>query len=132
MMIGPVRCSTLSVFLMSLVLRSSSRNNPFHGIDVGYNSAPAFVDWDQDGGLGLVVGVSDGAVHYYERLPDGSLVERSGAGNNPFYGIDVKGNSAPGFVAYFLLRLAPELLAGCGKFYTTGTKPHPHLAGVAA
>ena len=48
-------------------------------------------------GSGLVVGERDGALFYFERLADGSLVPRTGA-DNPFDGIDVGDYSAPAFV----------------------------------
>ena len=39
-------------------------NNPFHGVNAGYDVAPAFVDLDGDGNPDLVVGNSDGDILY--------------------------------------------------------------------
>ena len=40
------------------------KESPFDGIDVGFESSPAFVDLKGDGLLDLVVGDSDGALNY--------------------------------------------------------------------
>jgi Ca2+-binding RTX toxin-like protein len=69
-------------------------NNPFHGIDVGAESAPALGDLDGDGDLDLVVGGSDGTVRYF-RNDEGSFTPLNGPGNNPFNGIDVGIYSKP-------------------------------------
>ena len=41
-------------------------NNPFDGIDVGENAAPAIGDIDRDGFLDLAIGAADGEVYYYK------------------------------------------------------------------
>ncbi|KAH8052006.1 hypothetical protein JL722_10453 [Aureococcus anophagefferens] len=71
--------------------------NPFDGIDVGYNSAPALADLDGDGDLDLVLGEEDGVLNYYETVgsaasPDYAPV--TGA-VSPFDGIDVGSRSKP-------------------------------------
>ncbi|MDO6482006.1 beta strand repeat-containing protein, partial [Shimia thalassica] len=40
--------------------------NPFDGIDVGGNAAPAFVDIDGDGALDAVIGADDGTLRFFE------------------------------------------------------------------
>ena len=65
-----------------LAHRKHSESNSFDGIDVGYKSAPAVVDWDGDGDADLVVGAGDGPV-------DGWGVV--GAGVGPGDGIGVVG-----------------------------------------
>jgi uncharacterized protein (DUF2141 family) len=74
--------------------------NPLNGLDVGYTSAPKFVDLDGDGDLDAVVGGDAGVLKYYENTGTASapvFTERTGSAN-PFNGIDIGIFSAPGFV----------------------------------
>ncbi|MEI6161163.1 MAG: FG-GAP-like repeat-containing protein, partial [Roseococcus sp.] len=78
----------------------TSAENPFSGIDVGYRSAPAFVDLDGDGKLDLVSGERDGTLWAWHN--NGTNVAPAfaqlRASDNPFNGIDVSQASTPAFV----------------------------------
>ena len=71
--------------------------NPFDGVDVGFNSAPSFVDLDGDGDLDAVVGDNYGTLRSFTNDGRANFTELTGAGN-PFDGIDVGTLSSPGFV----------------------------------
>ncbi len=45
-----------------------SNDNPFNGIDVGNNSAPAFVDIDNDGDYDAFIGEYFGTISYYKNI----------------------------------------------------------------
>ena len=80
-------------------VQQTGGNNPFNGVDVGYNTAPTFADLDGDGDLDAVVGHSVGSLNYF--LNTGSaaapvFVQQTGA-DNPFNGVDVGNNSASTF-----------------------------------
>ena len=71
-----------------------------HGIDIGNDSAPRLVDFDNDGDLDLIAGERTGAIVYYENT--GSALSpiftaRTGA-DNPFDGIDVGEQATPDIV----------------------------------
>jgi Ca2+-binding RTX toxin-like protein len=73
--------------------------NPYDGIDVGSQSAPNFVDADNDGDLDLVVGTADGTLSYFENTGTAAAptyVEQTGAAN-PFDGIDAGDQGKPTF-----------------------------------
>jgi hypothetical protein len=78
---------------------STGAANPFAGIDVGQESAPALVDLDRNGSLDLVVGAGDGTLRAWLNLP-GGLRAMDGVGinpANPFAGIDVGDLATPTF-----------------------------------
>ena len=71
--------------------------NPFNGIDVGYRSAPSFVDLDGDGDLDAVFASSDGTLRTYDsNNADSGFTELTGAAN-PLDGINGGIVSAPSF-----------------------------------
>ncbi|MGY6215937.1 putative Ig domain-containing protein [Methylolobus aquaticus] len=64
--------------------------NPFNGLDVGGDSAPALADLDGDGDLDAVVGETYGLLHYFENIGTARapiFIERTGT-DNPLSGID--------------------------------------------
>ena len=74
--------------------------NPFNGIDVGYYSAPAFVDLDGDGKLDLVSGDVGGSLLAWRNTGTSAapvFTALTGSAN-PFNGIAVGYVSAPAFV----------------------------------
>ncbi|MBN2372311.1 VCBS repeat-containing protein, partial [bacterium] len=75
-------------------------NNPFNGLDAGYNSAPAFVDIDGDGDYDAFIGEYDGIINYYKNTGTAgspAFTEITDT-NNPFNSVDVGDQSAPAFL----------------------------------
>ena len=65
--------------------------NPFNGLDIGGDSAPALADLDGDGDLDAVVGETYGLLHYFENTGNAEspvFIERTGT-DNPLRGIEV-------------------------------------------
>lgn len=74
--------------------------NPLANRDVGYFSAPAMGDLDDDGDLDMVVGDYYGNFRLFENVTSGlspEFVERTGA-SNPLAGFDVGASAAPTLV----------------------------------
>lgn len=71
-------------------------DNPFHDIDVGSQSAPAFVDMDGDFDLDLVIGSWQNNLYYYENVNGVYTLRQDG--NNPFNRLTVGPDSVPAFV----------------------------------
>jgi hypothetical protein len=61
--------------------------NPFFGVDIGYNAAPALADLDGDGDIDGLVADYYGTVRYFRNTGAQQWVEQSG-GSNPFNGVD--------------------------------------------
>ncbi len=78
----------------------SPSNNPFDGVDVGDDSAPTFVDIDNDGDLDVFIGESLGVINYYKNMGSSTspVYSPQAGSSNPFNGIDVGTESAPTFV----------------------------------
>jgi hypothetical protein len=76
-------------------VEKTSTDNPFNGIDVGSNSAPSFIDIDNDSDFDAFIGESDGAINYYKNTGNSSspaFTETTGT-DNPFNGVDVGDNA---------------------------------------
>ncbi len=74
-------------------------DNPFNNIDAGYDSAPVFIDIDDDKDVDLVVGNSGRDILYFENtgtLTEPGFTQRSDF-DNPFHGADVGSYTAPEF-----------------------------------
>ena len=69
--------------------------NPFHGIDVGDNSTPAFVDIDDDGDMDCFIGEKNGNFNFYRN--DGGPFTLVTGGANPLNGFTIAGGSSPSF-----------------------------------
>ena len=72
--------------------------NPFDGVDVESNSAPVFVDTDDDGDMDLVIGRWEGDLIYYENTGSPNNSYYTIGEVNPFVGITVEFSSVPAFV----------------------------------
>jgi hypothetical protein len=78
----------------------NSSANPFNGIDVGYYSAPTFVDIDNDGDVDCFIGEDDGIINYYKNTGSSTspLFSTQTSSSNPFNGVDIGDNSTPTFI----------------------------------
>lgn len=77
----------------------SGASNPFDGVDVGTNAAPAFADIDGDGDKDALIGAGDGTLKYYKNTGTSSapvFTLQSGAADI-FSAIDVGNHAAPAF-----------------------------------
>ena len=82
-------------------IEHSGAANPLNGINtIAAFSAPAFADLDNDGDPDMVVGDSDGDVHYFENIgtqANPRFIEHTGAAN-PLHGANVGDRVIPSFV----------------------------------
>ena len=78
--------------------------NPLSSVDVGFISAPAFVDIDNDGDFDLFIGSTSGSVFFFENngsAASASFIERTGSSNplnDSVIGGIVSDDSTPAFV----------------------------------
>ncbi len=64
-----------SALAPSFEMQPDDSSNPFNGIAVDDNSAPAFADLDDDGDLDLVIGERDSGILYFENTGDAEEAE---------------------------------------------------------
>lgn len=76
-------------------VQKTGTDNPFNGINVGYDAAPVFMDIDGDHDPDLFVGDKYGKISYYQNNA-GTFVQQTGT-NNPFDSVNVGGWSSPAF-----------------------------------
>jgi hypothetical protein len=126
-------------------IEQTEGNNPLNGIRVGLNSAPRFVDIDNDGDVDAFIGENAGTIQYYQNTGTAdhpNFIAQTGSAN-PFGEKSLKYPTTPAFVdidddrdfdvVIALGGLAPYIseLQGYGntfKFYkNTGTASHPNF-----
>ncbi|MEM7348598.1 MAG: VCBS repeat-containing protein [Chloroflexota bacterium] len=66
-------------------------DNPFNTVSLSGNSAPALADLDGDNDLDVVIGASDGLLHFFQN--NNSAYEEQTGENNPFNGLTVLGGT---------------------------------------
>jgi hypothetical protein len=79
---------------------TTGAGNPFNGVNVGYASAPAFVDIDNDGDKDAFIGEFYGKIFYYKNTGTAAapvFAATTGA-SNPLNGVDLVKDTAPSFV----------------------------------
>jgi hypothetical protein len=79
--------------------RRTGSDNPFSGLGVDGNSAPALTDVDNDGDIDAIVGAQDGSTKYLENIgsqTNPSYTERTG-GDNPISNVATSGRTTPRF-----------------------------------
>ncbi len=111
-------------------------DSPSDGIDVGANSAPEFIDIDQDGDQDLFVGGDAGNINFFRNDGTAStpnFVPITGAAN-PFNGVDVGDISALDFVDIDLDGdldvFVGEDAGGINFFQNNGTNSSPNYQGI--
>jgi Ca2+-binding RTX toxin-like protein len=82
---------------MANFTEQTGNNNPFNGVDVGYNASPTFADIDSDGDLDAFVGESSGNTYYYQNTGTASAPAFAAPQINPFNFTDVGYNASPTF-----------------------------------
>jgi hypothetical protein len=75
--------------------QQTGNNDLFEGLDLGYNSTPAFADLDGDGDLDMISGEYNRTFKYFQNNA-GVFTEQTG-NDNPFNGIGVGRTSTPNF-----------------------------------
>ena len=132
--------SNVGGYLDKFFQRWTGEGNPFLDIDVGFNSAPVFVDLDGDDDPDLIVGSHEGTLYYFENTGTSvnpSFMQRTDTAN-PLDGVYIDSLSTPAFVDLDG-DSDPDLVIGSQDgavhyFGNTGTATNPdftELTGVA-
>ena len=79
--------------------QQTGASNPMDGEDIGGDSAPTFVDIDNDNDFDLIIGESNGEINFYENtgsVSSPTFTQQTGA-SNPFDGVDLGTDVKPAF-----------------------------------